>query len=216
MNNWDYAQTIPTGNWRSAMTIPRVVGLTNSDEGYRLTQQPVGELQQLRFDKKSFENRELTPDNPAEDNWLEFKGKAYEAVIEFDAGSAEQFGIRLRKGGGEETVIGYDVVEQRLYLDRTRSGETDFDSTFASVEEAPVVMENNRIRLHLFVDWSSVEVFADEGKVAITDRVFPSPKSDGIELFAEGGTAEMISMDIWRLRSAWTVHESNSNKNNNY
>lgn len=216
MNNWDYAQTIPTGNWRSAMTIPRVVGLTNSDEGYRLTQQPVGELQQLRYDKQSLENRELAPHDPAEGNWLEFKGKAYEAVIEFDTGSADQFGIRLRKGGGEETVIGYDVVEQRLYLDRTRSGETDFDSTFASVEEAPLQMENNRIKLHLFVDWSSLEVFANEGKVVITDRIFPAPESDGFEFFSEGGTAELLSMDIWRLRSAWTVHESNSNKNNNY
>lgn len=203
MNNWDYAQKIPTGSWRSAMTIPREVGLANTPDGYRLTQKPVQELQQLRTEKLNIENLSLTPEVEEDNRLANFRGKAYEAVVEFDAGDADRFGFRLRMGEGEQTLLGYDVANRRLYLDRTTSGEVAFDSSFASVEEAPMIMENNRIRLHFFVDWSSIEVFADEGKVAITDRIFPSPESIGLELFSEGGSAEVISMEIWRLKSAW-------------
>ncbi len=48
MNNWDYAQEIPTKPWRSAMTIPRSVGLIEAENGYTLTQQPLRDLQDLR------------------------------------------------------------------------------------------------------------------------------------------------------------------------
>jgi fructan beta-fructosidase len=65
-------------------------------------------------------------------------------------------------------------------------------------------VENGRVRLHVFVDWSSVEVFAGMGETVITDQIFPPPRSEGVALYAKGGSARLVSLDAWPLRSAWT------------
>ncbi|MGK7369334.1 MAG: glycoside hydrolase family 32 protein [Candidatus Halalkalibacterium sp. M3_1C_030] len=201
MSNWDYAQNVPTDPWRSAMSLPREVELKSVDIGYRLIQKPVSELRNLRKDSIRIEDKVIK--SISEDGMIDFNGKAYELLVEFDAGDAERFGLKVRKGEDEETIIGYDVNNNRLFVDRTRSGNIDFDSTFPGVEEAPLEIKNNRLRMHVFVDWSSVEVFADGGEVVITDRIFPSSESGGLEVFSEGGTAKVISMDVWNLESVW-------------
>lgn len=200
MNNWDYANRIPTDPWRSAMSVPRQVGLTLTDNGYRVIQTPLAELQSLRASHTELQDIEILPGSSKP---LDFIGKEYELVVELNAGDAQTFGLKVRKGGDEETVIGYDTGKKEFFADRTRSGNVAFDSLFASIQQAPMSLNNNKIRLHLFVDRSSIEVFTDEGKVAITDRIFPSDKSTGVELFSEGGTAILVSLDIWELDSIW-------------
>ena len=64
------------------------------------------------------------------------------------------------------------------------------------------------MHLHILVDWSSVEVFADKGQTVITDQIFPAADSDGVQLFADGGNARVDSLDIRTLRSSWT-HDHN-------
>jgi levanase len=76
------------------------------------------------------------------------------------------------------------------------------------VQRAPLAARNGRVRLHVLVDWSSVEVFTDRGRVTITDQIFPDPSSDGLAVFASGGTARLQSLHIWHLRSAWTSHRA--------
>lgn len=200
MNNWDYAERIPTSPWRSAMTVPREVNLTAIDDGYRLVQRPVEELRQLRAEHTRMGERRISPGDPV---IPDFNGKAYEMVVEFERSEASKFGIKIRKGDNEATVIGCDIRRNELFVDRTQSGEVAFDSTFASVSRAPLPASDNRVRLQVLVDRSSVEVFAEGGKMSITNRIFPSPDSDGIELFSEGGSTRLVSLNIWRLHSAW-------------
>jgi len=54
------------------------------------------------------------------------------------------------------------------------------------------------------VDCSSVEVFGNQGETVLTNLVYPKPDSDGVELFASGGTARVVSCVAWPLRSIWT------------
>lgn len=206
MNNWDYANEIPTDPWRSAMTLPREVGLTSTDGEVRLTQRPVRELQNLRGDHL----READVRLPDGSNVIlpDFQGKSYEMIAEIDLREADTVGIRVRKGENEETVIGYDVANQQLFTDRRQSGEVDFDPDFASVQQAPLPVDDNRLRLHIFVDWSSVEVFSSEGSVTITDRIFPSPDSRGLEFFSQGGDARLVSVDFWEMESIWEKMEN--------
>ena len=56
MNNWPYAQDIPTSTWRGAFTIPREVALTTTPQGIRLAQQPVPELAERRGEHRHWEN----------------------------------------------------------------------------------------------------------------------------------------------------------------
>ena len=89
-------------------------------------------------------------------------------------------------------------------MDRTKSGQVAFSNLFPSREAAPLSAKNGRVTLHIFVDWSSVEVFAEgDGQAVITDQIFPMPSSDGLALFANGGNAKLVSLHIWPLRSIW-------------
>ena len=127
-----------------------------------------------------------------------------EIIAEFQVGTASEFGLKVRTGpGGEETLIGYNAIAGELFVDRTKSGQVDFSPRFPSRETAPLAAKNGRVKLHIFVDWSSVEVFADDGRVSITDQIFPKPSSEGLALFANGGVARLVSLHIWQLQSIW-------------
>ena len=136
-------------------------------------------------------------------------GKALEIKADLRVGSAEEAGLKVRTGDGEETVIGYDAQAAELYVDRTRSGRVDFSRDFPGVQRAPLAPRHGRVRLRVLVDWSSVEVFADRGQTVITDQIFPSASSDGVELFADGGSATLNSLKIRHLRSSWATSHHN-------
>ena len=76
--------------------------------------------------------------------------------------------------------------------------------TSRACSELRLAARNGRIHLRILVDWSSVEVFADQGQTVITDQIFPSATSDGLQLFADGGRATVDSLKVTPLRSSWT------------
>jgi levanase len=55
----------------------------------------------------------------------------------------------------------------------------------------------------VFLDRSSVELLGNDGRVSITDQIFPSAGSNGVALYATGGTAKLVSLDVWELQSIW-------------
>ena len=87
----------------------------------------------------------------------------------------------MHTGNGQQTQIGYDATTHEVYIDRTKSGDVSFDPTFASVQRAPLPLDHGLVRLRILVDTSSVEVFADQGQVVLTDQIFPDPTSNGVE-----------------------------------
>ena len=85
-----------------------------------------------------------------------------------------------------------DLRAGTVGIDRTRSGAVDFHADFAAVHTAPLPAprsDDGVVRLEVVVDESSVEVFVGDGEVVLTDLVFPGAASDGLAVFAEGGTA---------------------------
>lgn len=198
MNDWRYAGEIPTSPWRSAQSLPRRVTLQTVDGAVELVQQPVAGLNDLRREQHHMDDTEIKGTLRLDG----VEGKALELIAEFEAGDAETFGLKVRIGNGEETVVGYDAASEEVFVDRTRSGEVDFDPAFAARHAGPLGTEDGKVRLHVFVDWSSVEVFAGRGQTVITDRIFPHPESDRLSVFSEGGTARLVSLDIWKMASA--------------
>ena len=129
-------------------------------------------------------------------------GSTLDLQATFKAGTAEQFGINVRTGNGQLTQIGYDTTTNEVYVDRTRSGKI-IDPTFGAVHRAPLPLNHGTIRLRVLVDNSSLEVFTDRGQVVITDQIFPDATSTGVSLFANDGTATLLSGAGWNMRSIW-------------
>jgi levanase len=204
MNNWQYANQIPTSPWRSAMSVPREVALRTIDGRMQLVQEPVRALERLRSGPVQHVERRVLPEGVHTLSGKGARGRALEIEAELDPRTADHFGLKVRVGEGEETVIGYDAWSAELYVDRTRSGDSSFSRRFAGVQRAPLEAgRDGEIRLRVLVDWSSVEVFADRGQVTITDQVFPRASSDGVQVFARGGSVEVESLTVRPLRSAW-------------
>jgi fructan beta-fructosidase len=209
MSNWNYAGAIPTAPWRSAMSVPRELALRTIDGRPQLVQRPVRELRSLRgrwsYRRQHRRLREGTRTLPV-------RGKALEIKATLWLDDAERAGLKVRTGGDEETVIGYDAEARELYVDRTHAGRSDFSRDFPGVQRAPLAARHGKIRLRILVDWSSVEVFADRGQTVITDQIFPAATSDGIELFADGGSATVDSLTIRRLRSSWRTGHNHDDR----
>ncbi len=202
MSNWQYAEAIPTSPWRSAQSLPRRVMLRTIDGEIRLVQQPVVKVQLLRRDQHHLGPMEI-PEGTTSLAGRGIAGKALEIIAEFEVGSAEEVGLKVRMGEDQETLIGYNATSGEVFVDRTRSGADDFHPKSAGRHSGPFEAEDGRMTLHVFVDWSSVEVFAGQGETVITDRIFPDPESDGVALYAKGGTARLVSLDVWKLDSVW-------------
>jgi len=202
MNNWRYANKVPTSPWRGQMSLPRVVTLEQFPEGVRMMQAPAAELQKLRGKHAHLDARNISGDDRTLDQ-RSVHGETIEILAEFEPGSAKEFGLRLRKDTSHETLVGYDPVAKEVFLDRTRSGEAAFHADFPARHRAPLEPEKGIIRLHIFVDRCSVEVYANNGRRVITDLIFPGPTSDRLEIYARGGAAKLRSLDAWTLNSAW-------------
>jgi fructan beta-fructosidase len=62
------------------------------------------------------------------------RGDTTEILAEFKAQDAKKFGLNVRTGNGQQTVVGYDVNRDAIYVDRTKSGNVAFNATFPSVD----------------------------------------------------------------------------------
>jgi fructan beta-fructosidase len=132
-------------------------------------------------------------------------GEAVQINATLQGGTATRYGLKVRTGNGQETVIGYDRANAQLYIDRSNSGNTNFDPSFTDLQQAPLATTDGTIQLTILVDWSSVEVFAQNGLRLLTDQIFPDPNSTGIATFATGGTATLNSITVQPMHSAWTT-----------
>jgi fructan beta-fructosidase len=203
LDNWEYAARVPTEPWRGQQSIPRALKLRKTRAGIRLAQEAVAELQSLRGHHEHIENQNAEAANGLlrSEN---ANGETLEIEAEIDSGSAAEFGFKVRKGSSEETLIGVDRVKSVLFVDRSRSGDTGFDPKFPGRQAAPLDLTVTKaVKLDIFVDRCSVEVFANDGEVVISDLIFPSPASQGIEPYSKGGKARIVNLDVWNLKSVW-------------
>lgn len=202
MSNWRYANATPTAPWRGAMTVPRAVALARFPEGVRLIQRPVAELTALRRAhcglaglKTGEANRQLRASG--------IQGEALEISADFRLAGATEVGLRVRVGPTAATIVGYDAAAQQMFVDRTQAGLSDFSAAFPQRHRAALPDDGGRVRLHVFVDRCSVEVFGGHGRAVITDLIFPAADSTGLEVYSTGGAEAIVErLDIYSLSPA--------------
>jgi levanase len=183
LGNWDYANATPTSPWRGAQSIARELTLTEVAGRPTLVQQPVAELDQ-HLGKPVVESVKRVSGSRT----LGVRGTALDLEVTLTPHGTSDTGVVVRKGPGQGTRIGWS--RGQLYVDRTDSGQDSFSPAFPGTHRVAVPLVDGRLKLRILVDRSSVEVFTRDGRVAITDLVFPDLTSDGIAAYAEGGTVD--------------------------
>jgi sucrose-6-phosphate hydrolase SacC (GH32 family) len=96
-----------------------------------------------------------------------------------------------------------DYENSRVFVDRNRSGQVDFNPKFPGVHDAPLPSPSGAATSHVFIDACSVEVFVNDGELVFTDLIFPSPANRGVELFGPGTGPTIRSLEVWTLKSSW-------------
>lgn len=198
MSNWRYAGDVPTSPWRSAMSVPRSLSLKQTSAGLRMAQQPVTELNTIHGKKSVFTGGTIEEANA----WIKnsyLRSEPLELVMEIDQ-IAEPIALKVFAGVDQETIIGISAKGDEISVDRTKSGEVGFHRDFSAVQKAPVADANGSIKLHIVLDISSVEVFANDGLQTITSLIFPDPTRNKIE-FA-GSKAHIKSIEAWPLHKS--------------
>ena len=164
MSNWQYAQTVPTNTWRSSMTMPRELKLEKISDKLILTSAPVSEIKKLRTNKFILlPGKEISMATPLVELEFSLNKKLLNA----------EFNLRVSNTDKEYISIGFDKSTNEFYIDRTHAGFSDFYKGFAAKHLARRISKSKKISLHLFFDRSSVEMFADNGSVTMTDIYFP-------------------------------------------
>ncbi len=202
MGNWAYGTKNPTSPWRGVMTIPRKLELKRFADDIRLIQNPVAQVETLHTNVRSWHDLQLLADN----NLLaEVSGKTLDILAEFELGSATSFGFRVHQNSTktEFTTIGYDVANSKLIVDRTKSGDTSFHESFSTRDKVLMPPVGNKIKMRILVDWSSVEIFGNNGEIALSYQVFPDDASDKLELFVSGGDVRLVALTISAIKGVW-------------
>lgn len=158
MSNWQYANQVPTQQFRSANGLPRDLGLYSYNGEDYVSVKPSPEVF-AAFEKKPSGR---------------LQSAAYIEVTNIKSNAS----IVLSNDKGERVTMVYDGKNATFSMDRTESGVTDFHSDFKAKTVAPT---NGIIKsMQIFIDRCSIEAFDTEGKVAMTNLVFPSKPYDKI------------------------------------
>lgn len=197
MSNWNYAAQVPTSPWRGLMSLPRDLSVAAVDGQQELVHRPIPELRAIEQVSDHLDSGPFTLDGTRE----LAGGQQYRVDVTFQAMTARRFGIDVLVGGDQRTRIRYDTAAEELSIDRSQSGDTAFHHSFSSIEHAPVSLPGGLLQLQVFVDRMSVEVFAQRGRVCLTELVFPASTSTHLTIVSLDGATDILSVRYVPLRS---------------
>lgn len=204
MGNWNYAQLVPTHPWRSAMTILRELKLDQANGKFRVKSVPVQEMSQLqnRASKISLESGAISGEKQLDTKAIDLNQCELVFILEVGEKTPDTFGIILENALGETMKIGYSDKNKQFFADRTKSGNMSFSENFSGIDIAPYRI-GKEIQLHLFIDAASVELFVDEGKLVMTELVFPTEKFTRLKVFSSGGDVHLKNAEFQNINGIW-------------
>lgn len=200
MSNWQYAQIVPTEKWRSAMTLPRELSLHKVEKDHELRSQPVRELAQLEQGVESISKQ----------SYSEGIHPIYEEVsglmkiqMEVKKPSSSNFAVRFSNSQKEYIDVGFLGVANNYFIDRSKSGKVAFSDEFSRVHTAPIHYYHENLVLTIYLDHSSVELFVDEGRIAMTDIFFSNEPFTKVDLVVLKGTVDVLGGKGIELERIW-------------
>jgi fructan beta-fructosidase len=199
MNNWQYANVVPTTQWRGATTIPRDLAIQKKGDNYYVSSVPVKELKGIQNKTKLFENIKAGNYNLTE------KAGALNSAARIDlyTDKLESFTITLSNDLGEQLIAGYDKVANQFFIDRTKSGKTDFEKRFAGRFTAPRLSGRAYSKITLIIDHASVELFADDGLSVMTGIFFTNKPFNQINIQSQDNLL-IRKLEYTGLKSIWS------------
>lgn len=198
MSNWQYANNVPTRQYRSANTLARDLTLYREGQELYLKSTPSVEVKKARGKKVSIPSFRVSEKHEIV-NLFEDNQGAYEVEILIQNAGASKIAFCLLNEKGEKVSMYYDLNRKQFVMDRSESGTVDFSKDFPAVTVAPANVEKE-LTLRLFVDRSSIEAFGEDGKFVMTNLVFPSQPYVKMCFEADKNGYAVKSLNVYKLQ----------------
>lgn len=198
MSNWQYQAVLPTSQYRGSNTLARDLTLYKENGDYFLKSAPSPEIESLRGEKVSVPSFKVS-DTYEINSLLEHNDGAYEIEMTIKNSGASKIVFSLLNAKDEKIYMYYNVPQKQFVMDRSESGLTDFSKDFPAVTVAPVG-DTDIIRIRLFIDKSSIEVFGEDGKYVMTNRVFPNAPYNRLQFESVRGNFTVKSLNVYKLK----------------
>ncbi|WP_343685119.1 glycoside hydrolase family 32 protein [Asticcacaulis sp.] len=202
MNNWDYAEKIPPTAWRGANTLPRELTLHDTGNGYSLRSNPVAEVSKLHGKTHVTQPQRVTESLSANIPADQVMRSAI--TLEFAKVDGAIAYLEFSNDQGETYQVGLDGKSQKYFSDRRKSGRIDFSEKFASaVHTAPRTSTADTVKMRVYTDSASVELFADDGATVMTDTVFPLHPYTKVKFVVNGQPVSVSKLEAIDIKSIW-------------
>jgi fructan beta-fructosidase len=200
VNNWNYANDIPTTPWKGAMSLPRTLSVKKINGEWILIQQPVKAIDEQR--KMVYKDFMVGFHNS-----MKLPVMSQQCEIDFSLGvlDSDTGGVRIATGHDHYVEIGYDAGRKVLYLDRSKTTNQSFNKSFEKLSRFEIpYTPNGSLQLRIFFDHSIVEVFVNKGERVFTAQFFPDEKDNGIEIFSTSKHAAGVGhCYVYAINSVW-------------
>jgi fructan beta-fructosidase len=196
MSNWDYANIVPTENWRSAMTIARELLLTEVNGKIRLVNKPLDNYKN-QLSKNSY-NWEIK----AQDTFLIKQASEWTEINFKNSFEDDQnLEISFYNDNSEELLFNINFEEKLVSIDRSLIENHNFSSKFQSVQKAPINFNSDQLKVEIYKDASSLEIFINEGELVMTALYFSEKDLNRMKITSNKNiTADIKASDfdsIW-------------------
>lgn len=189
MRSWSEPNLTKIDNWCGAMTLPRELTLKDG----HIYQQPVREIENYLVEQKTLTSLEITDENRILDG---FEGRLSKIslTLDIESSTAKKYGIEVFKGSKYATRIYYDSSLGAVVFDRTNCGTMMDGKRYAKVDAV-----DGKIKLDIFLDVNSVEVFINDGYYTMTGTTFTPEGNESVAIYSDGGTAYFENINKWKV-----------------
>jgi fructan beta-fructosidase len=136
---------------------------------------------------------------------IPLRGQQLEMQLTMHVKDSSVTGVIVAYSEDKGCIIGYDALAKKLFIDRSKAGDNSFSKNFDTINRSEVSLmpDSGKITLRIYFDKSIIEVFANDGEVAMTSQLFPKESDDGIELFSMGNDILFSNVRTWKMKSIW-------------
>jgi fructan beta-fructosidase len=198
MSNWDYANQVPTKNFRSATTVLRELTITTNGKNLILRSYPVAEFTNLRVKVINKPNMLVEKETTIPELLKNNEG-SYEIEMTIKPENTGVFGFSLNNSKNETLKFNFDNTTGFLSIDRKKSGMIDFNDHFALGMNAPLIKRDAYL-IRLLVDKASAEIFVNEGEITMTTSFFPTESMNQLKFYSSDGKFSVENIKIYNIK----------------
>ena len=178
--------------WERNATFPVELGLVSRDGKMRVTRTPIAAIKKLytgstvRITKQNLNHESILK---------EVRSKAFDMTVSFDLEGATADEIVFEIAS---IKYRYNIADQKLMYQGVQKNK------FGSKNPPALRPDSNKIlKIRMLVDWSSIEIFSEEGVFSLSHHVAFNPKDDSLNLSAKGGSVKLLSLELNQINSIW-------------